>query len=135
MQEALFPTAPKQVETTVAPAQMQRKSGGDILIERVPPANEVDTEKSPDLLKRGRELVGARDFPAARSVLKRAAEAGDASAALELGATYDPIILKEYSGMTVVPDIAQARTWYQTARKLGSAEASKRLEMLEGAIR
>ena len=48
-----------------------------------------------DLLKRGGELIAAGDISLARLVLKQAAEAGNASAALELGATYDPFVVKE----------------------------------------
>ena len=48
-----------------------------------------------DLLKRGGELIAAGDISLARLVLKQAAEAGNASAAFELGATYDPFVVKE----------------------------------------
>jgi hypothetical protein len=134
--KALFPSPPRQAETTVAPhGEMRTLTDSDTLITRVRPAHQVDSEEMVALLKRGRELVAAGNIPAARSVLKRVAEAGDASAALELGATYDPIILKGYSGITVAPDLAEARAWYLTARELGSAEASKRLERLEGVDR
>jgi hypothetical protein len=122
-------SAPKQVETMAARRSTVLTLDNDTL-RILAPAEEIA-----DLLKRGRELVAAHDIPAARLLLERAAEAGDASAALELGATYDPIVLKEYSGMTIAPDIAKARTWYQTAKVLGSAEASKRLERLVGADR
>ena len=47
------------------------------------------------LLKRGGELIAAGDISLARLVLKQAAEAGNASAAFELGATYDPFVVKE----------------------------------------
>jgi hypothetical protein len=128
--------APKQVETTVAPPGERRAiSNSDTLIRRAETTNQIDTEDMTDLLNQGRRLIAAGDIPAARSVLKRAAEAGDASAALELGATYDPFVLNQYSGATIAPDIAKARAWYLTARELGSAEASKQLERLERADR
>ena len=47
-----------------------------------------------DLLKRGGELIAAGNISLARLALKQAAEAGNASAALELGATYDPFVVK-----------------------------------------
>jgi hypothetical protein len=88
--------AAKQVETTAAPlAVMPLRLGKDELIRRVFPTDQIDTEEMANLLKRGRELVAAGDIPSARPVLKRAAEVGNASAALELGATYDPIVLEE----------------------------------------
>jgi TPR repeat protein len=105
------------------------------LITRPAPTNQIATEELANLLKRGRELVAAGDIPAARSVLKLAAEAGVASAALELGATYDPTVLEEHAGTTITPEVAMARAWYLTASELGSVEASKRLERLMRADR
>jgi hypothetical protein len=145
---------PKQVETTAAPVGVMPLGATDSLIRRL-----VDPAEVADLLKRGRELVAAGNIPAARVLLKRAAEAGDASAALELGGTYDPIVFKELRGnlpsskgkpapsikqvtdkardpgpnMATAPDIPMARLWYQTAKDLGSVEASIRLERLSGA--
>jgi TPR repeat protein len=82
-------------------------------------------------------------------VLQQAAEAGNATAALELGATYDPIELEKLDARApvasilpslavsvgniehkAVPDVAMARTWYQKAQELGSTEAAERLERL-----
>ena len=57
--------------------------------------DQLDPEQIAGLLKRGGELITAGDVSLARLVLKRAAEAGNASAALELGATYDPFLIKE----------------------------------------
>jgi hypothetical protein len=112
------------------------------------------------LLQHGRELIAAGSISAARSVLRQLADAGDADAALELGGTYDPIILKErelrtrprlqiearssasnvqssetLTGVRIVseastPDIAMARAWYEKARDFGSAEAARRLSKL-----
>ena len=48
------------------------------------------------LVARGRQLIVAGDIPNARLVLQQAAEAGNATAALELGATYDPIELEKW---------------------------------------
>jgi TPR repeat protein len=86
-------------------------------------------------------LIGAGDIPNARLVLQQAAEAGNATAALELGATYDPIELAKLGVRDgtlpaasikgkALPDIAMARTWYQKAKDLGSTEAQGRLENL-----
>ncbi len=101
-------------------------------------------------VKRGRELVAAGNISAARLVLRQAAEAGNASAALELGATYDPIYLPRPSVSTAVGSdvprdseavgavsselssayIATARAWYEKAKELGATEAQERLERL-----
>jgi hypothetical protein len=141
--KAEFPAAPKQVETTAAPlAANPTLKVTDLLIRKAPLANQIDTQEVADLLKRGRELIAAGDIPAARMVLKQVAEAGNAAAALELGATYDPIVLEERGvsmrgtpTVAIAPDIPMARAWYQRARELGSAEASERLVRLSGADR
>ena len=80
-------------------------------------------------------MMVAGDIPNARLVLQQAAEAGNASAALEIGATYDPIELKkklDLGDRALVPNIKMARTWYQKARDLGSTEAARRLLRLDG---
>src|SRR5262245_35870102 len=56
---------------------------------------QLDADQIATLLKRGGELIAAGDISLARMVLKQAAEAGNASAAFELGATYDPFVVKE----------------------------------------
>jgi hypothetical protein len=79
------------------------------------------------LIKRGQDFVRNRDFSSARLLLKRAAEAGSAAAALSLGETFDPLVLQEFHEIGVQPDLAQARDWYERAARLGSDGASQRL--------
>ena len=82
------------------------------------------------LVKRGEEFLKAGDISTARLFLRRAASAGDAQAALALGATYDPAVMAEQGVLGIAPDPAQARNWYEKAAELGSSEASRRLERL-----
>jgi len=82
------------------------------------------------LVKRGEDLVANGDLAAARLLLQRAAEAEDASAALALAATYDPVVLEQRPIQGVAADAALARAWYEKAKKFGSAEASRRLDVL-----
>jgi hypothetical protein len=49
---------------------------------------------------------------------------------MTLGGTYDPALLEKLSVHGILPDVAMARSWYEKARKFGSAEAPQRLEML-----
>jgi len=71
----------------------------------------------------------AGDIPNARLALQPLAEiAGNAAAALELGATYDPTFLQP--AMTDMGDVRMARLWYEKAKDLGSTEAAVRLERL-----
>jgi TPR repeat protein len=82
------------------------------------------------LLKRGKDLIAAGDLAAARIVLRKAADANDAEAALALAATYDPVVLRELKVYGFMPDAALARAWYGKATELGAPAASRRLEIL-----
>src|SRR5215831_4584611 len=82
------------------------------------------------LVARGKELLRNGDFSSARLILRRAAEAHDAEAALTLGATYDPIILTRLGIRSQVANVELAVMWYKKAQELGSTEASSRLNML-----
>ena len=70
------------------------------------------------------------DLALARLLLRRAAEAGSASAALMLGTTYDPLAIQQLGTVGVVSDVAQARRWYEKAAALGSDAAAQRLAKL-----
>jgi len=95
----------------------------------------LDRDEIATLLRRGKELVASGDLAAARLVLRPAAEAQDAEAALALAATYDPLVLRELKVFGVTADAAMARDWYEKAKELGSAEAPRRLEKLASAPR
>ena len=94
------------------------------------PVPEFGTEELASLLKRGQQLAASGDMAAARLTLRPAAEAHNAQAALALGATYDPVVLRTLGIMGVTPDVAMARSWYQKAKEYGSAEAPRRLDLL-----
>jgi len=91
---------------------------------------QLDHDEVIMLVKRGEEYVMAGDLAAARLMLQRAAEAGEAHASLVLGATYDPIELEHHGVRGIFANIATARTWYEKAKQFGSAEAPRRLELL-----
>jgi len=88
---------------------------------------QLDDEEISTLIKRGQDFVRKHDFSSARLLLKRAAEAGSAAAALSLGETFDPLVLQQFHEIGVQPDLAQARDWYERAARLGSDAASQRL--------
>jgi TPR repeat protein len=101
-----------------------------------PPAQrKLDQEEIAVLLKRGKDLIANGDLAAARLVLRRAADANDAEAALALGATYDPLVLRALRVYGFKADPVMARVWYEKARELGSAAAPRRLEMLTSGMR
>ena len=84
--------------------------------------NEIDT-----LIRRGKNLLNDGDFAAARVLFERAASA---DAALALGSTYDPNVIKRLGAIMVKPDLEKARQWYQVAADRGSAAASLQLANL-----
>jgi hypothetical protein len=90
----------------------------------------LDPEEIATLVKRGEDFIANGDLASARLVLRRAAEGGDAQAALLLGSTYDPATFERLKVLGSAPDPVQARAWYQRAADLGSAEAVRRLEPL-----
>ena len=98
--------------------------------EPTPAAQPLGREEIALLYRRGEELIAQGDIAAARLMFARAAEAGDARAALALGAAYDPDVLKRLGVFGVVADAALAREWYEKAVTFGSGEASKRIELL-----
>jgi hypothetical protein len=90
----------------------------------------LDPSEIASSLRRADDLIASGDLAAARLVLRRAANAGDARAAMTLAGTYDPAILDKLGVHGLVPDVAMARVWYEKAKKFGSAEAPQRLELL-----
>jgi hypothetical protein len=101
----------------------------------IPQAGKLDPQRLAQLAKRGVELLRIGDFAAARLLLRPAAEAGDAEAALLLGATYDPTAVSDFGALGLVPDPDVARAWYKRAMEFGSVEASRRIERLTQAAK
>jgi hypothetical protein len=94
------------------------------------PSRTLDNDEITILYKRSQDLITQGDIAGGRLLLTRAAEAGDARAALALGATYDVSVLGKLAVLGVVADAAKAKAWYAKAAELGSGEAVKRLEVL-----
>jgi hypothetical protein len=94
------------------------------------PIRQLDPDEIASALKRATALIASGDLAAARLVLHRAADAGDARAAMMLAETYDPAILAKLGVHGVVPDLVKARSWYEKAKQFGATEATQRLELL-----
>jgi len=114
---------PKQPESRPTADRSQDAKTAAVI--RTLDAAEVDL-----YVKRGQEYLSTGDIVSARLVLRRAANAGNAQAALALGATFDPNVLVELGVLGFAPDPAQARIWYQRAAELGSREATRQMERL-----
>ena len=100
----------------------------DVLAGTVVP--ELDPEAIKLFIQQGEQFVVSGDLVTARFLFWRAAEAGNAAAALALGATFDPIWLAKLGVRGVGGDIEKARNWYRKAKESGSPDAPHRLEML-----
>ena len=82
-------------------------------------------------MDRGSAYFKRGDFASARLLFRRAAEAGSANAALMLGSTFDPLIIRQFGVIGIEPDVARASQWYEKAEELGSDAASQRLANLK----
>lgn len=90
----------------------------------------LDAEEIAALVNRGMDFLKNGDLASARLLLQRAAEAGNASAAFMLGATFDPLIIQQHGAVGVQSDVKKAREWYEKAAELGSELASQQLTKL-----
>ena len=88
------------------------------------PAVQLDSDEITRLIKRGKDFLAQGNFASARLLFKRAADAGSPEAALALGSTYDPSVIKQLGAVSITPDIDGALKWYETAADHGSAEAA-----------
>jgi TPR repeat protein len=90
----------------------------------------LDPREVAVLVKRGQDLLAGGDVQSARLLLMRGAEARDARAALLVGTTYDPALLRQIGADGPMADAAQARIWYQRAKEWGEPDAQRRLDAL-----
>jgi hypothetical protein len=64
-------------------------------------ARALDPEEIKLLMKQGEQLIATGDVVTARIVFQRAAESGDANAAIALGSTYDPTVFAKLGVMGI----------------------------------
>ncbi len=122
------PAASPAVPTPAAPAKAPVVALGlPPPVAARPAAAEVAT-----LVARGDELFATGDVASARLFYERAADAGDAQAALRMGESFDPGFLDQAHVRGAKGDPATAIYWYRRARDLGSAEAEILLKSPEG---
>jgi hypothetical protein len=134
---AVSPTR-EEIKTAYQSALQGRAPAAPAVAEPVTPAAEppadairrLDPDEIASLLRRGDALIASGDLAAARLVLRRAADGGDAHAAMMLAGTYDPAVLEKLGVHGIVPDITMARGWYEKAERFGAAEATQRLQLL-----
>src|SRR4029077_15211443 len=86
--------------------------------------------ESVKLVARARVLLSQGNSGAARIVLERAAESGNAQASFMLAETYDPVILSAWGTYGTRGETAKAREYYAKAHAGGIREAKDRLDAL-----
>jgi hypothetical protein len=129
---AVAPTR-EDIKTAYQSAMQGGAPRAAVVVELMIPGDAIrhlDPNEIASSLRRGDALIASGDLAAARLVLRRAADAGDARAAMTLAETYDPAVLEKLGVHGVVPDLAMARGWYEKAKQFGATEATQRLELL-----
>jgi hypothetical protein len=122
----------KTAHQSQAPAEVQQPAAAAAAPASIaPPVRRMDSGELAALMTRAKAFLASGDIPPARLLLERAAEAQEASAALMLAQTYDPTVLGTQDIRNITPDPALARSWYQRAAQLGSADAQRRLSQLQ----
>jgi TPR repeat protein len=128
-QNALQSRAP-----AAAPAVVSPQVTAPVAVAPPPPAPQarrMDADELATLMKRAKESLAAGDIPVARLLLERAADGQDAGAALLLAQTYDAAVLGTSDVRNITPEPDKAKSWYQRAAQLGSADAQRRLAQLQ----
>jgi TPR repeat protein len=101
-------------------------------VPRPPELSAEEKSRAEKLVVQGDRFFAQGNIAVARQFFQRAAEAGLATGALRLAATFDPAELSRLQAQGVVADRAEARKWYERARELGAPEAEERLARLGG---
>ena len=133
-QMASTPTTERVSAPTPAPDARQREEASAATT--VPHSQGLDEPRTfaidaSAFLARGDTLLGYRDVASARLFYERAADAGNAQAAIRMGGTFDPSFLAKVRLNEVLGDPAVARRWYKRAQELGASEAGILLIGLE----
>lgn len=124
---------PAPAPSTAMPARPQNtavEKPSEVTARIIPAPNPLAGQLA-ELLARGDFFLRAGDIASARLFYERAAEAGDAQAALELGATFDPYFLVGVGLRNMRGDAAKAVFWYHRALGLGANQAQLPLIRLE----
>ena len=125
------PAAAPAAVAALPPAAAFPPPTADLPAAAAPTAKRLAADELATLLKRAKSLIAIGDFAPARLLLKRAADAQEAGAALLLAQTYDPAVLGKQDMRSITPDPAKAREWYQKAAQFGSVEAQQRLSQMQ----
>ncbi len=99
------------------------------------PGSLLTPAEAAELAARGDALIRAGETEAARRLYQRAALAGNGTAALRLGQTFDPAFRRRAHRHSPPSDLGQAVYWYRQAQDLGNVEVEPLLRRAEIAAR
>jgi TPR repeat protein len=120
------PRAAPSLREPVSPAAVATPEDSRALSD----SERVDEVNQDKLLIQGLRLLVLGNINSARLLFERAAQAGNARAALILGDTFDEARLVQLGVIGVLPDRDKAAHWYERADELGAPEAKERLSEL-----
>jgi hypothetical protein len=119
-------TVGRPIEAPVAPATRTVAAA----VTEPPTAADQDKVEAARLIARASALLSQGNIGAARTVLERAAENGNARASFMLAETYDPVVLSSWGTYGTRGEAAKARELYAKAQSGGIREAKDRLDAL-----
>ena len=91
----------------------------------------LGNEEAAKLIALASALLSQGNIGAARIVLERASESGNAKASFMLAETYDPAILSAWGTYGTRGEAAKAREHYAKAHAAGIQEAKGRLDVMQ----
>lgn len=121
------PATPPAREEASASGTQALSEARDLLRRSAPPEETLAAGKAlhtPD--------ADARQCDAAFLLLEDAAQKGNAEAMFLVGRFYDPV--SDLPRGSIPPDLAQARSWYESARDKGHAESAQALSALRAFV-
>ena len=132
-------TVPQVAATRPSSAALSEQSSTQLMTAAVPAiaaptAAPAEVHLTPQevaaLLARGDALLANGDIASARLCYERAADGGNAQAAVRLGESYDPAFLAQTQLTGIRADKNAAARWYRRAIELGANEADTLLKSL-----
>ena len=127
-------TVSNKPEVTVTPSAPTSEATSTIVplaSQKLPTKSAFSGAEIAALMARGDWLFATGDVDSARLLYERAAQAGEARAAVRLGETFDPIFLDQAYLRQGRAELGMAVFWYRRAIDLGAKGVASRLKSLE----
>lgn len=127
----VVPQSEQDTTQSIAGNQKQVKTVFTDIGKKTIRVSRQDKARIVTLMQKGNEYFKIGSVIIARGFYTKAAELGSNEAMVALARTFDPTELSQASSpITVKPDAARARKWYEKAKRHGSAKAAQYLERL-----